>query len=213
MAGMLFSQMNPPQGREEEFHAWYDQDHIPARMALPGFAQATRYRAVEGEPQHLAVYELDDLGALETPEYEELKARPSPLSEEMLGSVSDFTRYVCETVADSGRDGEGDFLSVVAFEVPEAEVDEFDEWYEVEHAPLLLEADDWLRVSRYKRLSGEGGSWNRFTLHELRSLDVLHSPQRRRAREAPLRQALLERPWYGRSGRWVYEVIARAGGG
>jgi hypothetical protein len=210
--GMLFSQMNPPEGREEEFHRWYDDEHIPARMALPGFARATRYRAVEGEPRHLAVYELDDMAVLETPEYGELKAHPSPLTAEMLGSVTGFTRYICETVADSGRDSEGDFLSVVAFEVPETEVDEFDEWYEAEHVPLLLEADDWLRISRYRRISGEGGPWNRFTLHDLRSLEALRSPERQRAREAPLRQALLERPWYGRSGRWVYEVIARADG-
>lgn len=210
---MLFSQMNPPQGREAEFHTWYGEDHVPARMELPGFARATRYRVVEGEPEHLAVYEIDDMGVLRTPEYEALKARPSPLTEEMLGAVTGFTRYICETVADSGRAAEHGFLSVVAFEVPDGEMEEFDRWYEVEHAPLLLEADDWLRVSRYRRLSGEGGPWNRFALHELRSLDALQSPQRRRARDAPLRRALAERPWFGRSGRWVYEVIARAEAG
>jgi hypothetical protein len=212
MRGMLFSQMEPPAGREQEFHTWYDEEHIPARMSLPGFASATRYRAVEGKPSHLAVYELDDMGVLETPEYRQLKDSPSPLTAEMLGSVTGFTRYICEAVADSGRRGEHRFLSVVAFQVPEEEVAEFDRWYEVEHAPLLLEADDWLRVSRYRRLSGEGGPWNRFALHELHALDVLESPQRRRAREAPLRQALAARPWFAGSGRWVYEVIARAEG-
>jgi hypothetical protein len=212
MRGMLFSQMEPPAGREGEFHAWYDEEHIPARMALPGFARATRYRAVEGEPSHLAVYELDDMGVLETPAYRELKDNPSPLTAEMLRSVTGFTRYIGEAVSDSGRREEHRFLSVVAFQVPDDEVAEFDQWYEVEHAPLLLEADDWLRVSRYRRLSGEGGPWTHFALHELRTLDVLESPQRRRAREAPRRQVLAARPWFAGSGRWVYEVIARAEG-
>ena len=74
---------------------------------------------------------------------------------------------------------------------------------------LLLEAEDWLRVARYRRIDGEGGPWNRFALHELRSLEAMDSPQRRRAREAPLRAAMAERPWFGSSGRWIYEVIAR----
>lgn len=211
MDGMLFSQMNPPAGREDEFHAWYEDVHVPSRLAVPGFHRATRYRAVEGEPAHLAVYELD-LEALRSPEYEALKQRPSPLTGEMLASVSGFTRYTCEMVSDSGRRVDHNYLSVVAFEVPEEEAVEFDHWYEREHAPLLLEADDWLRVARYRRLTGEGGPWNRFALHELGSLEVMRSPQRRRAREAPIRAALADRPWFGSSGRWLYEVIARTDG-
>ena len=205
---MLFSQMNPPRGRAEEFEAWYRDVHVPSRLAVPGFQRATRYRALEGGPAHLAVYELD-MEALERPEYRELKQRPEPLTGEMLAEVTGFTRYTCELVADSGRRVDHNFLSVVAFEVPEDEVDEFDEWYETEHAPLLLEAEDWLRVARYRRSDGEGGPWNRFALHELRSLEAMDSPQRRRAREAPLRAAMAERPWFGSSGRWIYEVIAR----
>lgn len=209
MEGMLFSQMNPPEGRDEEFEAWYEDVHVPSRLAVPGFQRATRYRALEGGPAHLAVYELD-MEALDRPEYRALKQRPEPLTREMLAEVTGFTRYTCELVADSGRRVDHNFLSVVAFEVPEDEVDEFDEWYETEHAPLLLEAEDWLRVARYRRIDGEGGPWNRFALHELRSLAAMDSPERRRAREAPLRAAMAERPWFGASGRWTYEVIARA---
>jgi hypothetical protein len=211
MDGMLFSQMNPPAGREDDFHAWYEEIHVPSRLAIPGFRRATRYRAVEGEPAHLAIYELD-LDALGTPEYKALKEQPSAQTAEMLESVTGFTRYTCELVADSGRRGDHNFLSVVAFEVPEEEAGEFDDWYEREHEPLLLEADDWLRVRRYRRLTGEGGPWNRFALHELASSEVMQSPQRRRAREAPLREALSDRPWFGESGRWLYEVIARTDG-
>jgi hypothetical protein len=209
MDGMLFSQMNPPAGREGEFHAWYDEVHIPARLAVPGFQRATRYWAVEGEPSHLAVYELD-LEALRTPEYREVKENPDLHTKEMLEAVTGFTRYTCTVIADSGRRMDHNFLSVVAFEVPDEEAGEFDDWYEREHAPLLLEADDWLRVTRYRRLTGEGDPWNRFALHELRRREVMDSPQRRRAREAPQRAALADRPWFADSGRWLYEVIARA---
>lgn len=210
MDGMLFSQMNPPVGREDEFEAWYEEVHVPSRLAVPGFVRATRYRAVEGEPSHLAVYELD-LEALRTPEYRDLKENPEPRTEEMLAAVTGFTRYTCTVLADSGRRIDHNFLSVVAFDVPDEEAGEFDDWYEREHVPLLLEAEDWLRVVRYRRITGEGGPWNRFALHELGSREVMDSPERQRARAAPLRTALADRPWFADSGRWLYEVIGRAG--
>ena len=33
---MLFSQMNPPRGRAEEFEAWDRDVHVPSRLAVPG---------------------------------------------------------------------------------------------------------------------------------------------------------------------------------
>jgi len=48
---MLFSQMEPPAGLAEEFHRWYDDEHIPHRLAIPGFQAASRYEVLEGEPR------------------------------------------------------------------------------------------------------------------------------------------------------------------
>jgi len=211
MRGILFSQMEPPEGWEADFHTWYDTDHIPVRLALPGFDAATRYRAIEGEPKFLAVYELGDMGVLDTPEYRKIKVAPSAETKRMLSNVRGFTRYTCEEVSDSGDAGRtGDYLAVVAFAVPEEDLAQFDDWYETEHSAMLLKADDWLRVRRYAVQSGEGGEWNRLALHELASLEVMSSPEREAARQGPKREALVDRPWFGRSGRWLYEVIARA---
>lgn len=211
MRGILFSQMQPPEGWEADFHRWYDTDHIPVRLALPGFAAATRYRAVEGEPKFLAVYELSDMAVLETPEYQTIKSEPSAETKRMLSNVHGFTRYTCEQISDSGDPGRtGDYLAVVAFAVPPEDLDQFDDWYETEHAAMLLKADDWLRVRRYSVRSGEGGDWNRFALHELASLDVMASPERAAARKGPKREALVDRSWFGRSGRWQYQVITRS---
>jgi len=40
------------------YHDWYDNHHIPELLGVDGFAQATRYEAVDGDG-FLAVYELD----------------------------------------------------------------------------------------------------------------------------------------------------------
>jgi hypothetical protein len=209
---ILFSQMEPPPPLTDAFHEWYETDHIPARMALPGFAGARRFRALTGSPEYLAIYELDSLAALETGGYQELKRSPSPQTTEMLGKVTGFTRFTCEQISDVG-DGEGTFLSAVAFPVPDDQAAEFDTWYETEHVPMLLEAADWLRVRRYRVLSGEGGPWTRIAVHELASKEVMDSPERARARRGPLRDRLADRDWFGASGRWLYEQISVHEGG
>lgn len=205
--GILFSQMEPPEELTGRFHHWYDTDHVPARVALDGFLGARRFQAVDGEPRYLAIYELESLAALDTDAYRAVKTSPSDLTREMLGVVRGFTRYTCEQVSDAGEPVFGDALQVVAFTVPDADVAEFDAWYEEEHVPLLLLAKDWLRVRRYRVLDGEGGPWTHLAVHELRSVAAMDSPERARARLGPMRDALAGRPWFAESGRWVYERL------
>ena len=205
---VLFSQMRPPVDRTADFHDWYDTDHIPARMVLPGFRAARRFESVEEAGNFLALYELEDLGALRTPEYQLVKTAPSELTHEMLSIVEGFTRFTCEQVSDVGEPVAGSFLSAVAFAVPEGEAAEFDRWYGEEHVPLLLEAPDWLRVRRYRVRDGEGGPWTHLALHELASLEVMDSAERARARQGPLRATLADRDWFGRSGRWLYRQLS-----
>jgi hypothetical protein len=212
-AGMLFSQMTPTAEERSRFERWYDSDHIANRMELDGFAAAHRYWERPVDPtataHHLAIYELDSLEALDTTDYRSLKADPGEETEYFLSHVSGFTRFTTERISDAGdAQAHGDFLSVVAFAVPDDDVDEFEDWYSGEHVPLLLEADDWLRVHRYRVVDGEGGPWTHLALHELTSLEVMDSPERARARSGPRRDRLAGRPWFGASGRWLYERVA-----
>jgi hypothetical protein len=209
---MLFSQMTPPAGEKEKFEHWYDSDHIARRLVLEGFRGAYRYWQQPepgGQAHHLAIYDLESLDAVATPEYQQLKADPGAETKYFLSHVSGFTRFTTTQIFDQGQpDVHGEWLSVVAFAVPDEEVTEFDIWYEQEHAPMLLEADDWLRVHRYRVVDGDGGPWTHFALHELASDTVMSSPERARARQGPLRDALASRPWFSRSGRWLYQRVA-----
>jgi len=207
--GLLFSQMDPPPGREADFHDWYDTEHIPARLALAGFEAAARYRAVTGQPRYLAVYELSDLAALGTPGYRRLKDEPSARTRWMLSHVRGFTRFTCELLTDVGSGGVGEYLSAVAFAVPGEDTGDLAAWYDTEHVPALLAAPGWLRVRRWQVRSGSGAPWTHLALHELASRSVMDSPQRAAARRGPLRDALASRPWFSRSGRWLYELLGR----
>jgi hypothetical protein len=63
---------NPVEGREQEFNEWYDNQHVPDVLALPGCVSAQRFKLtgvqMPNRPcpfQYLAVYEFetDDLEA------------------------------------------------------------------------------------------------------------------------------------------------------
>ena len=99
---MLFSQMEPPAELEAQFNDWYETEHIPVRLALPGFSRAVRYIACEGQRKYLAVYEIDDMAALKSPTYQVLKTRPSERTAFMLKNVKGFTRYTCTQASDTG---------------------------------------------------------------------------------------------------------------
>ncbi len=52
----------PIDGGEEAFNDWYDNQHIPDVLAVPGFQSARRLHTVDGltdAPRYLALYELE----------------------------------------------------------------------------------------------------------------------------------------------------------
>lgn len=213
MKGLLFSQMEPLPGEEDDFRDWYETEHIPARMALPGFSAAVRYEAIEGTPRFLACYFLDDMAALATPGYQRLKSDPGERTARMLGRVQGFTRYLCEELSDTGpaTDSAG-CLSAVAFTVPEHAREQFQDWYAGEHIPMLMKADGWLRVRRYAvRPGGDGPAWTHLALHELKDPSAMDSPERAAARDTQKRAALAGQGWFRKSGRWLYRAIYFSG--
>ncbi|MDT3441418.1 MULTISPECIES: DUF4286 family protein [unclassified Pseudofrankia] len=72
--GIMLVQASPASPEvEDEFNRWYDEDHLPDLLTIPGFVAARRFRlregghvrAAEGTPRYLAIYEIeaDDLDA------------------------------------------------------------------------------------------------------------------------------------------------------
>ena len=56
---------------EAGFNRWYNEEHIPELMALPGYLSARRFE-VEGEGQkYFAIDVLEDEKLYETPQYKE----------------------------------------------------------------------------------------------------------------------------------------------
>jgi hypothetical protein len=80
VGALLYVLSDPPEGGEERFDAWYDDDHITRRLGVPGFLNARRYRAAAGPHRFLACYDLTGAGVLATDDY--LAVRDHPTDEE-----------------------------------------------------------------------------------------------------------------------------------
>jgi hypothetical protein len=69
---------------------------VPERVGLPGFEGARRY---VGERGYFTLYQLEALDALQTPEYADVIAHPTPWSARMRPRLSAFVRRPCEQLA------------------------------------------------------------------------------------------------------------------
>ena len=96
--GLLLTITEPPPAMEEEFNAWYDDEHMAERLSIPGFRSARRWvtECRPGEGKYLATYELDSPQVLTSPEYLSFYEKPTPWSKRCLGKAVVFKRWACE---------------------------------------------------------------------------------------------------------------------
>ncbi len=86
--GFLLVLMQPPPAFEEEFNAWYDTEHVPERLAVPGFESALRYISATGTPRYLAMYDLASPLVLDTEAYLRVSFdRSSPWTRRVVSRV------------------------------------------------------------------------------------------------------------------------------
>lgn len=56
--GMMMYAMNVPAEAEAEFNTWYNDEHVPALLTVPGCLSARRFKMTGGTHRYLAVYHL-----------------------------------------------------------------------------------------------------------------------------------------------------------
>lgn len=87
---------------EAEFNAWYDGEHVPERLGVPGIRNARRYRDCAAPLSYAAFYDTDSLATLASPEYLERLAHPTPRTRKIMPRFRNMTRAACEIAADVG---------------------------------------------------------------------------------------------------------------
>ena len=66
---------------DEEFNRWYNDEHLPERLGIPGYVSARRFLLEEGQGvlRYLCIWELEDASPLQSQEYQAQNERPSQL--------------------------------------------------------------------------------------------------------------------------------------
>jgi hypothetical protein len=190
--GLLFAYTDPGPVPLEEFNDWYDNEHGPARLTVPGISAAYRYGAIDGElPPWLALYEMT-YGTTDSPEYRALAASASAREKSIMSRIATLDRRVYQQVSSDGPelDGPAPAVMIVAISVPPAVEDDMTAWYTDEHIPMLLEVPGWLRIRRYRLTSGTAPAW--LSLHEIKGPEVFGDPAYQAATSTPWRNRIVD---------------------
>ena len=100
---------------ESDFVAWHVREHIPERVAVPGFLRGRRYVAEAGHPKYFNFYEVEAPETLTSPDYLARLNAPSDWTRRVVRHFKDTSRTVC-TVSLSLGAGDGGFVTALRLE-------------------------------------------------------------------------------------------------
>ncbi|MGE3540145.1 MAG: DUF4286 family protein [Candidatus Tectimicrobiota bacterium] len=91
---ILVVMMEVDPAHEEEFNRWYNDEHLPERLEIPGYISARRFKLAEGEGvlQYLCIWELEDGSPLQSAAYRAQQQRPSALREQAYRHITQRMR-------------------------------------------------------------------------------------------------------------------------
>jgi hypothetical protein len=194
-AGLFYVYTEPGSVDEAEFHDWYDHEHGPARLKVPGFRSAYRYRALDDQkPPWLALYELDSPDVIDSPGYKALAAEASDRDKSVGASLATLDRRVYEQLSEDGSPvgRPAPMILAVALSVPASAEEDLAAWYTEEHIPMLLEVPGWRRIRRFRLIRAMDVPGPDFlSVHDLAGPEVLEEPRYRAAISTPWRDQVV----------------------
>ncbi|MDO8568588.1 MAG: hypothetical protein Q7R57_07725 [Dehalococcoidales bacterium] len=164
---LLLVKMDPPSNVDEtDWNHWYNNVHLPGRLALPGFLFARRFASVgykmdrsasDATVKYLTLVDLDGTTALKSAAYQQLYERdialPSSSFEFITRTLPTFTRGVYEQIfpeAQDYRPPDTRYVYVVGHDVPRNKHAEFNAWYNTGHIPNVLRVPGFVAARRFK---------------------------------------------------------------
>src|SRR6516225_3927302 len=139
---------------DKEFNEWYNTEHVPELLAVPGILAAARYVAVKGGPKYLAFYELENVGVMRTPAFTNRQRTPwgQRVSPTVIGS--NLSRIVGEQIFPDGTEmperGMAPVLQIGRMSVPAEFEAEWHDWYNLEYIPGYRKVPGVIYARRYR---------------------------------------------------------------
>ena len=83
-------------GREDEFNAWFQGEHLEERIAVPGFLFGRRHQAISGSAGYFNFYLVESPDVLTSKPYLERLDNPTPMTKRIMSEVFiNMNRTVC----------------------------------------------------------------------------------------------------------------------
>jgi hypothetical protein len=125
-------------GGEAEFDRWHLREHIPERVAVPGFLRCRRYATLGGPPKYFYFYETESLDTLQSPAYLARLGDPTPWTKKTLPLVRNNKRTACRLVASAGS-GLGGVIATLELGPRAGREDELRSWLTGTTLPAVVE--------------------------------------------------------------------------
>jgi hypothetical protein len=87
---------------QSEFEDWHSHEHMPERLAIPGFLRGSRWIALSGKPSYFVLYEAAKLATITRGPYLERLNKPTPWSRKMMPHHRNMVRSLCLVRASFG---------------------------------------------------------------------------------------------------------------
>jgi len=185
--GLLLAAFDFSTAHEDEFHDWYDNEHVPERLRVPGFLNAQRWIDAENPKIHVATYDLDNPGVLATPPYRAVIGdNQSVWTRRVTGMCRRIMRFEGEQLLPGDLTGtpNAGALLVASMNIDPAVEPEFTEWYNTEHLPQLAAVPGVLTARRF-RATDTASERRYLALYHLRDGDVSRSATWSKAANTP----------------------------
>lgn len=107
------------------YEQWYVKEHVPERLAVPGFLSARRYQRLDGgSPRFFTSYELASVDVLSSRAYLDRLAAPSELTRAVMAHFKNMVRTACIPVRRSAPGALGSSAAVAWIPQPASLGDE-----------------------------------------------------------------------------------------
>ena len=186
---------------EAAFHEWYNTEHGPLRVRLPFITSGDRYKSGDGQnPQWSAVYDVSDLTYVNQRIYSRLREERSVREKKVMSTFDSLDRKIYSLVSSRGEfAGPGPVQVAVSIIVKDADLDNFNKWYEEEHIGMLQKVPGWLRTRRFKMLVGglkgmpPQSQSEHLAVHDFEAENGLRGPEAKAAQTTPWRNDLMSK--------------------
>jgi len=119
-----------------EHDDWHTREHLPERLAIPGFLRGSRWTAAAGTPRYFVMYEVRELATLSSSAYLARLNSPTPWTARMMKSYMGMRRALCSVVASFGA-GLGSAALLVRFSAEPARRQALHDWLTREVLPYV----------------------------------------------------------------------------